>query len=88
MNPNKISGQKDSELPLTVAELCEYVHGLSWISNSIPRFAERVAPLRDFLETAYAKAGGSRKKKSIAKFALSSLGWNSDHAAAFTDLQE
>ncbi len=46
LNPNNISGLKDSEPPRTAAELCEHVHGLSWISNSIPRFAERVAPLR------------------------------------------
>ncbi len=85
-NPGNISGLKDAEPPRTAAELCEYVHGLSWISNSILRFAERVAPLRTLLETAYSKAGGSRKKKSIAKFPLSSLGWNSDHATAFADL--
>ncbi len=44
--------------------------------------------MRALLETAYAKARESRKKKSIAKFALSSLEWNSDHAAAFTDFEE
>ena len=87
-NQSNISCLKDAEPPCTAAELCEYVHGLSWISNSIPRFAERVAPLRALLETAYSKAGESRKKKSIAKFPLSSLGWNSDHAAAFSDLQD
>ena len=87
-NPSNISGLKDAEPPCTAAELSEYVHGLSWISNSIPRFAERVAPLRTLPETAYSKAGGSRKKKSRAKFPLSSLGWNSDHAAAFSDLQD
>ncbi len=44
--------------------------------------------MRALLESAYAKAGGSRKKTSIAKFALSSLGCNSDHAAALTDFKE
>ena len=73
-NASNISGLKDAEPPCTAAELCEYVHGLSWISNSIPRFAERVAPLRALPETAYSKEGGSRKKKSIAKFPPSSLG--------------
>ena len=87
-NPSNISGLKDAEPPCTAVELCENVHGLSWISNSISRFAERVAPLRALLETAYSMAGGSRKKKSIAKFPLSSLVWNSDHVAAFSDLQD
>lgn len=64
------------------------MHGLSWIATSIPRFAERVAPLRKLLEAAYAKAGGSRKKQSIANIALNGIGWNEAHDHAFTDLQQ
>lgn len=87
-NPNNLSGLQKCDFPRNAAELCEYVHGISWISTSIPRFAERAAPLREILETAYTKAGGSRKKKSIAKFPLSDLGWDEKHRAAFLDLQE
>ncbi len=58
-NLSNISALKDAEPPCSAAELCEYVHGLSWISNSISRFAERVDPLRAILETAYSMAGGS-----------------------------
>lgn len=86
-NPNNLYGLKDSDPPRTASELCEYVHGVNWVSTSIPRSAERVFPLCELLETAYAKANGSRKKKSIAKFALSTLGWSQKHSVAFKDLQ-
>ena len=87
-NPSNLSGLKNCEFPRNAGELCEYVHGVSWISTSIPRFAQRAAPLRELLETAYEKAGGSRKKKSIAKFNLKDLGWSEEHENAFNDLQD
>ena len=87
-NPKNLSGLKDADLPRTSGELCEYVHGASWVSTSIPRFAERAAPLGELLQLAYKKAGGSRKKKAISKFTLSGLGWCHTHEAAFKDLQE
>ncbi len=71
----------------TAAELCEYVHCAAWMANSIPRFAERVAPLRDLLEEAY-KLSGKRTKKSIPKFRLADLGWTDEHSKAYRGLQE
>lgn len=73
--------------PRTAGELCEYVQGSKWISWSISRFAERVAPLRKLLEAIYTKADGSRKQKSIAKIPLSELGWHEFHKEAFANLQ-
>lgn len=87
-NPKNLSGLQNCDNPRTASELCEFVHGVSWISSTIPRFAERASILRELLEVAYAKANGSRKKKSIAKFQLSDLGWNEKHVFAFNDLQE
>lgn len=86
-NPKNIAGLKNCETPRTAGELCEYVHGVNWISSSIPRFAERVAPIRQLLEKAYKKAGGSRKKKAIAKSSILDLGWDEHHFSAFQDLQ-
>lgn len=85
-NPKNISGLQDCDPPRTAGELCEYVHGISWISASIPRFAERAGSLRNLLEVAYKKAN-SRKKKSIAKIVLTDIGWTDTHATAFKDLQ-
>lgn len=86
--PKNIAGLTDCDPPQTAGEICEYVHGVNWISLSIPCFAERVAPLLQVLEAAYARSGGSRKKKSIAKLLLSDLGWNDTHQNAFNSLQE
>ncbi|MEM1369509.1 MAG: RNase H-like domain-containing protein [Cyanobacteria bacterium P01_H01_bin.15] len=44
--------------------------------------------LRDMLEKAYSKAGGSRRKKSIARISLVSLGWSESHQQAFDNLQK
>lgn len=57
------------------------------MSNAIPRFVKRVAPLHDLLEAAYQKAE-MRKKRSIANIHLTSLGWISAHSDAFRDLQQ
>lgn len=87
-HPKNIAGLSNCDPPRTAGELCEYVHGANWLSMSIPRFAERVAPLRNLLEAAYSRTGGSRKKKSIAKLVLNDLGWSDEHQQAFTGLQE
>lgn len=87
-NSKNLYGPSNCSPPTTASELCEYVHGLRWMSPSIPRFAERVAPLRALLETAYTAAGGSRKKKSIARLKLAPLGWADAHQRSFEDLQD
>ena len=87
-NPKNLSGLQHCDSPQSAAELSEYVHSVTWVSSSIPRFAERIAPLRELLERAYEKAGGSRKKRSIAKFSVAGLGWNELHEQAFKDLQD
>lgn len=86
-NPRNLSGLQDCELPHSAGELCEYVHRISWISASIPRFAERAGPLRAVLEAAYAKAGGTRKKTAISKIPLADTGWSDEHIQAFKGLQ-
>lgn len=87
-NPNNLSSLIDSDIPQTVSELCEYVHALKFLFTSIPTFSERLASLQGILELAYARAGGSRKKKSIARFLLSDLPWTKTHANALYDLQK
>lgn len=54
-HPKNLSGLTDSDPPRTAGKLCEYVYGVSWISNRIPRFAECAAPLLELLEVASAK---------------------------------
>lgn len=87
MDPANYSGIKDATQPINAAELCEYVHCIAWMSVSIPRFAERAAPLYATLEEAY-KRTGRRTKKSIAKLPVAQLGWGEEQSGAFADLQE
>ena len=53
-NPKNFSGLENCDTPRTAAEICQYVHCITWVSMNIPKFAERVAPLRELLEVAYA----------------------------------
>lgn len=80
------NGIVNCSLPDNAGELCEYVHCAGWMSQGIPDFAKRVAPLRALLEVAYRKSG-KRTKKSIAKLPVTSLGWRGEHAHAFHDIQ-
>lgn len=77
----------DISKPETGAELCEYFHCLIWMTNAIPDFIERVASLRNLLEEAHLRSG-SRTKKSVQKYTVSSLGWGNEHDVAFESLQE
>lgn len=86
LDPSRLTGLIDCSPPQTAAELCEYVHCLTWMSLSIPDFCERVAPLRDLLEEAH-RLSGSRTKRSIQRYTVISLCWGSVHEAAFNDLQ-
>lgn len=87
LNPANYQGLTDAQEPRTGAELSQYVHCANWMAAAIPRFAERVAPLRDLLEAVYQKAG-KRTTKSIAKIPLCATGWGPQHVAAFRDVQE
>lgn len=69
-NYNNLPGLCNCEEPINAGKLCEYMHGLSWVSLSIPRFAESFPRLRELLEEKYLEAGrGAQKKNSIRNFA-------------------
>ena len=87
MDPANFSALINASEPVNAAELSQYVHALTWMANVIPRFAERVAPLRRLLELAYKRAG-KRTKKSITRFKLRELGWNQEHSDSFQGLQQ
>lgn len=86
MDPSSYSGMVDASEPESAGELCEYIHGMAWMSNAIPRFAERSAPLYSVLEEAY-RISGKRTKKSIARIPLSKLGWGPEQSETFKQLQ-
>lgn len=82
-----IAGPSKGESQRTSGELCKYVQGSNFISPSVPRFVQGVTAHCQLLEKAYAKAGGSRTKESIAKILLSDLRRSIKHTYAFNDLE-
>ena len=87
LDPAKIEGLKDWKMPVNAGELCQFIHCMRWMSIGIPAFAERIAPLSDVLEEAYARAG-KRKKRAIKNIALRTLSWGADQEASFLSLQD
>lgn len=72
--PRRLSGLLNVAKPEKVTELCEYLHCVTWMFTAIPDFTEQVATLRTLLEEAH-RPSGSRKKRSIQKYSVTSLGW-------------
>ena len=86
-DPRNLSGLQNLHPPQNAGELCEFVHCLQWMGNSIPDFASRVTPLISILEEAHAKSG-SRTKRSVQGIPLGSLSWNKGHEQLFAEFQE
>lgn len=42
MDPSSYSGMVNASEPEFAGEPCEYIHGVAWMSNAIPRFAREV----------------------------------------------
>lgn len=87
MDPLRKSALQELDLPQTAGELSQFVNCLRWMSNSIPQFAERSAPLTDVLEEAYTRSG-RRTRKSIQSMLLRTLSWGDKHVSAFRSLQD
>ena len=73
--------------PEPAAELCEFIHFVTWMSASVSHLTEKIAPMRDLLEEAH-RLSGSRAKKHIQKYNLVSLVWGQKHEIEFNNLQE
>lgn len=86
-DPENYGRIKNSEEPSNDAKLCQYVQCGVWMSNTIPPFVERAAPLYRLLKEAYRK-GEKRTKKAISCLNFKSLEWGERHSAAFTCLQD
>lgn len=87
MDPRHAEGLAKTHKPLTADELSQFLNCTQWMSQCILDFAARVQPLRDMLEKAYEEVG-KQKTNAIRKIPVSSLGWNSNHSAAFDWIQQ
>jgi len=86
-DPMRIEALRDMDEPKTAAELGEFIYCCRWMSNSIPDFSVRIAPLNEVLEEAYGRSG-KRTKRSVKNIALSTLPWGPTHVQVFTELQD
>lgn len=84
-NPSNAEGLANMTDPKTAAELSQVVNCLQWMSIAIPKFAERVGPLRKILEKAY-KRSGKRTSKSIKSIQLVDLGWGKNEQTLYEGL--
>jgi hypothetical protein len=68
-------------------ELLSFVSAANWMRDSIPHFAELVAPLRGVLErmSRHAKA---RDKRSLDRWQTCDFGWGKSEDRAFEQIKE
>ncbi|OQR83686.1 hypothetical protein ACHHYP_14408 [Achlya hypogyna] len=81
--PERLQGLLDLSPPTTAADLQQFLCATNWMRASIPDYAALVAPLGQLLDVAARAAGGSRKKSTLSKVDLSTIGWSADHARTF-----
>ena len=74
-------------MPETADDLCQFIHFCRWMSQAIPAFAARVAPLNRVLEEAYVRSG-RRTKRPMKDILLRTLSWGAIQEDAFKDLQD
>eukprot|EP00171_Calliarthron_tuberculosum_P022172 IDg22172t1 len=75
IRPRRLEGLLQMQPPTTGSHLQQFVCALQWMRSAIPQFTSLTAPLMEFMELVYDRAG-SRTKKAVAKIKLSSVGWN------------
>jgi hypothetical protein len=78
------------EMPTLAGELCQFLHSMSWMQGSLPRFAEVAAPLNEIKKAAEAKGEavtGNRRKRSYELIPLKLLDWTEKHEKAFLECQ-
>ncbi len=52
-------------------ELQQLLCATNWMRNSLPAYAESIAPLHNLMEQTYTKAGG-RTKQAVRKLSIAS----------------
>jgi hypothetical protein len=70
-------------LPITGADLQQFLCARNWMRSSLPDFARLIGPLHDLLEIVYYAAQDKRTKTTAAKVLLSEVGWTALHEETF-----
>eukprot|EP00903_Cladosiphon_okamuranus_P017435 g16059.t1 len=86
-DPERLSGLANLRRPETAGELMQFLQAINWLRTSLPRMAEIVAPLRDFLETHM--AGNPKRTKRVASNrAIAPQAWTPALNAAWAQAQD
>jgi hypothetical protein len=86
-DPRRVQALHDMVLPLTGADLQQFLCALNWMRKSIPSFATIIYPLQELLEAVYSHAG-KRTKPAVSKIPLSKAWWSQCHADSFRMCQK
>ena len=86
-DPSCMESLKHLELPTDAGQLNQLLCAMNWMRNVVPHYAELVDPLRQIMETIFAKRG-NRRSNGLEKFQLRSFGWNETHNALLKGLVE
>jgi RNase H-like domain found in reverse transcriptase len=81
-DPRRAQGLLDMSMPVSGADLQQFVCALNWMRTAIPSFTQLVSPLQRLLEAVYVAAAGTRTRTAVAKISLSQVGWDGSHTDA------
>jgi hypothetical protein len=86
-DPRRLNALREMSLPVTGADLQQFLCALGWMRKGIPDYSRRTRPLLELLEEVY-KIGGGRTRRHASRVKLSSLAWGPVHAQLFRELQQ
>lgn len=68
--------------PTTGAHLQQFICAIQWVKTGIPDFSYLIAPLQNFMEKVYDRAG-KRTNRAVASIKLRILGWGKQEQKTF-----
>ncbi|MEP0580138.1 MAG: reverse transcriptase domain-containing protein [Marinobacter sp.] len=81
-DPARVQGLSEMRRPENAGELMQFLQAVNWLRTSLPRLAETVAPLRDFLEELL--VGATRRTKRVARNrVIKDTAWTEDRVRAW-----
>ena len=85
-HPRHFESLVSMQTPTYANELQQFICATNWMRNSIPAYAQRIAPLHELLESCDEKAG-KRTKQALRKLSITTS-WGATHDSAFADIKK
>ena len=84
---DRLSGLANLRRPETAGELMQFLQAINWLRTSLPRMAEIVAPLREFLEL-HMEGNPNRTKRVASNKAIAPGAWTPAMVEAWDRAQD